>query len=166
MLINHRNRKPVDWFGLRQTLGLLLGLIFCLELPESYVWHQIDFLPHTPLPNSSRSYGRGSEQISLFRSNAQQKSVVTRRIDCLLDNERNSWNDACPEMISSAMEIAEEMGDKEIEKGIGADETQQLDMKSSLRLAKKEQRHQTRWNSMQQLKNEIPYLVPHQKGKE
>jgi ATP-dependent helicase HepA len=95
--------------------GLLLELIFVLETSGKQRMDIDRFLPHTPLRIVVDHTGEevtGSYSVAMLN-----KSVVLGRIDALLDND-TFVETMLPEMISSAMEIAEEMGDKEIEKGL------------------------------------------------
>jgi ATP-dependent helicase HepA len=95
--------------------GLLLELIFVLETSGKQRMDIDRFLPHTPLRIVVDHTGEemtGSYSVAMLN-----KSVVLGRIDSLLDNDA-FVETMLPDMISSATEIAEEMGEQEIEKGL------------------------------------------------
>jgi len=95
--------------------GILLELIFVLETAGKQSIDIDRFLPHTPLRIVvDHSGNEVTESYSVAMLN---KSVIPGKIDPLLDNE--AFVDILlPKMISSATEIAEEMGDQEIGKGL------------------------------------------------
>ena len=73
------------------------------------------FLPPTPLRivvDHTEEEVTGSYSVAMLN-----KSVVLGRMDSLLDNDV-FVETMLPDMISSGMEIAEEMGEREIEKGL------------------------------------------------
>jgi ATP-dependent helicase HepA len=73
------------------------------------------FLPSTPLRivvDHTEEEVTGSYSVAMLN-----KSVVLGRMDSLLDNDV-FVETMLPDMISSGMEIAEEMGEREIEKGL------------------------------------------------
>ena len=95
--------------------GLLLELIFVLETSGEQRMDIDRFLPHTPLRIVVDHTGEemtGSYSVAMLN-----KSVVLGKMDSLLDNDA-FVETMLPDMISSATEIAEEMGEQEIEKGL------------------------------------------------
>jgi len=95
--------------------GLLLELIFVLETSGKQRMDIDRFLPHTPLRIVVDHTGEemtGSYSVAMLN-----KSVVLGKMDSLLDNDA-FVETMLPDMISSATEIAEEMGEQEIEKGL------------------------------------------------
>jgi len=95
--------------------GLLLELIFVLETSGEQRMDIDRFLPHTPLRIVVDHTGEemtGSYSVAMLN-----KSVVLGKMDSLLDNGA-FVETMLPDMISSATEIAEEMGEQEIEKGL------------------------------------------------
>jgi ATP-dependent helicase HepA len=95
--------------------GLVLELIFVLETSGKQRIDIDRFLPHTPLRIVVDHTGEevtGSYSVAMLN-----KSVVLGRMDSLLDNDA-FVKTMLPDMISSAMEIAEKMGEQEIEKGL------------------------------------------------
>jgi len=122
--------------------GLVLELIFVLETSGKQRMDIDRFIPHTPLRIVVDHTGEevtGSYSVAMLN-----KSVVLGRIDSLLDNDV-FMETMLPDMILSAMEIAEEMGECENRKGLGTDETHSGSRNQpTYRLAKKEQRHQAR----------------------
>ena len=95
--------------------GLLLELIFVLETSGEQRMDIDRFLPHTPLRIVVDHTGEemtGSYSVAMLN-----KSVVLGKMDSLLDNDV-FVEKMLPDMISSATEIAEEMGEQEIEKGL------------------------------------------------
>ncbi|WP_026969185.1 RNA polymerase-associated protein RapA [Algoriphagus terrigena] len=95
--------------------GLVLELIFVLETSGKQRMAIDRFLPHTPLRVVVDHTGDDvTESFSVAMLN---KSVVPGKIDALL--ESNLFVETMlPDMIASATEIAEEMGENEIEKGL------------------------------------------------
>jgi len=95
--------------------GLVLELIFVLETSGKQRMYLDRFLPHTPLRIVVDHMG---EEVTDSYSVAMlSKSVVLGIMDALLDKDA-FLETMLPDMISSAREIAEEMGDREIEKGL------------------------------------------------
>lgn len=95
--------------------GLLLELIFVLETSGKQRIDIDRFLPHTPLRVVVDHMGEDvTESYSVPMLN---KSVVPGRMDALLENDI-FVETMLPDMISSATEIAEEMGEIEIVKGL------------------------------------------------
>jgi ATP-dependent helicase HepA len=95
--------------------GLVLELIFVLETSGR---HRIDidrFLPHTPLRVVVDH--TGEDVTESFPVAMLNKSVVPSPIDPLLENE-TFVDTILPNMISSATEVAEEMGKTEVEMGL------------------------------------------------
>lgn len=95
--------------------GLFIELIFVLETAGKQRIAIDRFLPHTPLRVVVDHEGEDvTESLSVAMLN---KSIVPGNIDPLLENNL-FVEKMLPEMISAATEIAEEMGEKEIEKGL------------------------------------------------
>ena len=95
--------------------GLVLELIFVLETSGKQRIDIDRFLPHTPLRIVVDH--TGEEVTDSYSVAMLNKSVVLGRIDSLLDNDA-FVETMLPDMISSATEIAEKMGEQEIEKGL------------------------------------------------
>lgn len=95
--------------------GLLLELIFVLETGGKQRIAIDRFLPHTPLRVVVDH--EGEDVTESYPVAMLNKSIVPGNIDPLLENDL-FVETMLPEMISSATEIAEEMGEKEIEKGL------------------------------------------------
>ncbi len=95
--------------------GLLLELIFILETAGKQRIAIDRFLPHTPLRVVVDH--EGEDVTESYPVAMLNKSIVPGNIDPLLENDL-FVETMLPEMISSASEIAEEMGEKEIEKGL------------------------------------------------
>jgi ATP-dependent helicase HepA len=95
--------------------GLALELIFVLETSGKQRMDIDRFLPHTPLRIVVDH--TGEEVTDNYSVAMLNKSVVLGKMDSLLDNDV-FVETMLPDMISSATEIAEEMGDREIEKGL------------------------------------------------
>jgi ATP-dependent helicase HepA len=95
--------------------GLFLELIFVLETAGKQFIDVDRFLSHTPLRVVVDHEGEDvTESFSVAMLN---KSIVPGNIDPLLESDL-FVEKMLPEMISSATEIAEEMGEQEIEKGL------------------------------------------------
>ncbi|PZX55946.1 ATP-dependent helicase HepA [Algoriphagus ratkowskyi] len=95
--------------------GLLLELIFVLETAGKQSIDIDRFLPHMPLRIVVDHMGKkvtASYTVAMFN-----KSVIPGKIDPLLDNEA-FVEILLPKMISSATQMAEEMGNLEIAKGL------------------------------------------------
>jgi ATP-dependent helicase HepA len=95
--------------------GLVLELIFVLETSGKQRIDIDRFLPHTPLRIVVDH--TGEEVTDSYSVAMLNKSVVLGKIDSLLDNDV-FVETMLPDMISSATEIAEKMGEQEIEKGL------------------------------------------------
>jgi ATP-dependent helicase HepA len=95
--------------------GLLLELIFVLETAGKESIDIDRFLPHTPIRIVVDHTGK--EVTDLYPVEMLNKNLIPSRIDALLEND--AFVDILiPNMISSATEIAKDLGDKEIEKGL------------------------------------------------
>ncbi|RYM35890.1 RNA polymerase-associated protein RapA [Brumimicrobium glaciale] len=95
--------------------GLLLELIFVLETAGKESIDIDRFLPHTPIRIVVDHTGK--EVTDLYSIELLNKNLIPSRIDALLEND--AFVDILiPNMISSATEIAKDLGDKEIEKGL------------------------------------------------
>jgi ATP-dependent helicase HepA len=95
--------------------GLVLELIFVLETSGKQRIDIDRFLPHTPLRIVVDH--TGEEVTDSYSVAMLNKSVVLGKMDSLLDNDA-FVETMLPDMISSATEIAEKMGEQEIEKGL------------------------------------------------
>ncbi|GAA0880682.1 RNA polymerase-associated protein RapA [Algoriphagus jejuensis] len=95
--------------------GLLLELIFVLETSGKQRVDIDRFLPHTPLRIVVDH--TGEEVTDSYAVAMLNKSIVPDKIDPLLGND-HFVDRMLPDMISSATEIAEEMAEQEIEKGL------------------------------------------------
>jgi ATP-dependent helicase HepA len=95
--------------------GLLLELIFVLETTGKQRMDIDRFLPHTPLRVVVDH--DGEDLTDSYSVTMLNKSLVPGNIDVLLENDL-FVKTMLPNMIESATEIAEEMGEKEIEKGL------------------------------------------------
>jgi ATP-dependent helicase HepA len=95
--------------------GLVLELIFVLETSGKQRIDIDRFLPHTPLRMVVDH--TGEEVTDSYSVAMLNKSVVLGKMNSLLDNDV-FMETMLPDMISSATEIAEEMGEQEIEKGL------------------------------------------------
>jgi len=95
--------------------GILLELIFVLETAGKQSIDIDRFLADTPLRIVVDHSGK--EVTDSYNVEMLNKSVVPTRIDSLLDNEV-FVDTLLPNMISSATEIAEKLGEKEIENGL------------------------------------------------
>lgn len=95
--------------------GLLLELIFVLETAGKESIDIDRFLPHTPIRIVMDHTGNNvTDDYSVEILN---KNLIPSRIDALLENDA-FVDTLLPNMISSATEIAKELGDKEIAKGL------------------------------------------------
>lgn len=102
---------------IRATGGsaILLELLFVLETAGKQSIDIDRFLPHTPLRIVVDHTGKNvTETYSIEMLN---KTVLPGKIDALLDNDA-FVDSILPNMISSATDIAAQMGDSEIEKGL------------------------------------------------
>jgi ATP-dependent helicase HepA len=96
--------------------GLLLELIFVLETSGKQRSDVDRFLPDTPLRVVVDHTGK--EVTESYSVTMLNKSLLPGRIDPLLENE--AFVDILlPKMILSATNAAEQMGEKEMEKGLG-----------------------------------------------
>lgn len=95
--------------------GLFLELIFVLETAGKQFIDVDRFLPHTPLRVVVDH--EGEDVTESYPVAMLNKSIVPGNIDPLLESDL-FVEKMLPEMISSATEIAEEMGEQEIEKGL------------------------------------------------
>lgn len=95
--------------------GLMLELIFVLETAGKQRMDLDRFLPHTPLRVVVDH--SGEDVTESYPVSMLNKSIVPTDIDPLLESDL-FVETMLPDMISSATEIAEEMGEQEIEKGL------------------------------------------------
>jgi ATP-dependent helicase HepA len=95
--------------------GLLLEMIFVLETSGR---HRVDidrFLPHTPLRVVVDH--RGEDLTERFHTDMLKKHVLPDRIDPLLEND-TLVELVLPSMISAAQKIADDLGQREIKRGL------------------------------------------------
>lgn len=105
-------------FGLIQGTGkpaLLLELIFVLETAGQESIDIDRFLPHTPIRIIVDHTGK--EVTNSFPVEMLNKNLIAGSIDALMDNE-TFVETLLPKMMSSATEIAKELGEVEISKGL------------------------------------------------
>jgi ATP-dependent helicase HepA len=95
--------------------GLFLELIFVLETAGKQSIDVDRFLPHTPLRVVVDH--EGEDVTESYPVAMLNKSIVPGNIDPLLESDL-FVEKMLPEMISSATEIADEMGEQEIERGL------------------------------------------------
>ncbi|WP_262481378.1 hypothetical protein [Algoriphagus antarcticus] len=95
--------------------GVVLELIFVFETSGKQRIDIDRFLPHTPLRIVVDH--TGEEVTDSYSVALLNKSVILGKMDSLLENDV-FVETMLPDMISSATEIAEEMGEQEIEKGL------------------------------------------------
>ncbi|REG79604.1 RNA polymerase recycling family protein [Algoriphagus antarcticus] len=112
------------------------------------------FLPHTPLRIVVDH--TGEEVTDSYSVTMLNKSVVLGRMDSLLNNGA-FVETVLPDMISSATEIAEEMGEREIEKGLERMKRTLIMKSIGLPHCKKRTKTSCPMKFRQLLKNEIPY---------
>lgn len=105
-------------YGILQGAGnpaLVLELIFVLETAGKQSIAIDRFLPNTPIRIVVDHIGK--EVTEAYSIEMLNKNLIPSSIDTLLDNDVFA-NTILPNMITSAKKIAQELGDKEIEKGL------------------------------------------------
>lgn len=95
--------------------AILLEFIFVLETAGKESIDIDRFLPHTPMRIVVDH--SGEDVTDLYSIEMLNKNLIPSRIDSLLDNDV-FVDSLLPNMITSATEIAKELGDKEIAKGL------------------------------------------------